>query len=439
MTAGGNAARIKGYISCGGGGLYQKTTLDNGLRVVTARMPRIRSAAISIFVGTGSRYEDGAEAGVAHFIEHLCFKGTERRPSPREISLPIEGVGGILNAATSKELTVYWSKVALPHLPLALDVLTDITANARFDPEDIRKERQVIIEEIHMGRDNPAQRVMELFEDLLWPGHPLGRDIAGSEESLEGLGRARLMAFFGRHYQPANTVVAIAGDIRHREMVAAVRRATAGWSRQPRQEFSQYRGKEGQRLVIEHRATEQVQVCLGLTGVSLLDPRRHALDLLNVILGEGMSSRLFTEIRDRLGLVYSIQSYVDHLLDTGALVVTAGMDPGNLRATVKAVVEELARLKENVPEAELARAKELTKGRLLLRMEDSRNVAGWLGGQEVLTGRILTPDEIIALVDAVTAGEIYDVAREVLVGEKLRLAVVGPVAPDEPLEELLAL
>jgi len=420
--------------------VYQKTTLDNGLRVVTMNMPHTCSVAISVFVGTGSRYEADAQAGISHFIEHMCFRGTAKRPTAREISMAIEGVGGILNGATDKELSVYWCKVARPHFTIALDVLTDILTNPRFDPADIEKECQIIIEEINMSLDSPPQRAAELIDELLWPGHPLGRDTAGTKESVAATTRDNLIRYRSSHYHPANTVIAIAGDIQHEDIVETVSQFTAGWGNQaPRPEFMPYREQPGQRVRIETRDMEQAQICLALPGLPLLHPQRYTLDLLNVILGEGMSSRLFAEIRDRLGLAYSIQSYVDHFLDTGSLIIAAGVEPENLKTAVTAILEELAKLKERIPEAELSRAKELSKGRLLLRMEDSRNVSGWMGSQEILTGRILSPDQTIAIIDAITAEECQQLANELLSEAPLRLAVVGPIPKDEPLGELLNL
>ena len=420
--------------------MYQKVTLDNGLRLVTAAMPHTRSVSISFFIGAGSRYETAEQAGVSHFIEHVCFKGTKKRPTSAEICTVIEGVGGMLNAGTDKELTIYWCKVALPHFASALDVLVDILVNSTFDPVEIEKERQVIIEEINMSLDFPSQRVSMLIDELLWPGHALGRDIAGSRESVAAITRDMMLDYLAKEYQPANAVLAIAGDIEHREVVDAVSQVVAGWAkRQPRLDCTPYRGKIGRRVLIEKRDTEQTQLCLAMPGLSITHPERFKLDLLNVILGEGMSSRLFTEIRDKLGLAYSIHSYAEHFLDTGAIGVSAGVDNKNLSVAVKAILKELSRLKELIPEKELSKAKELSKGRLWLRMEDSRSVSGWMGGQEILTGEILTVDEVIAIVDAITAEELRKLAGELLVGEGLRLAVVGPISPDEPLEDLLNL
>ena len=417
---------------------FHKTTLDNGLRVLTAPMPHLRSVAISFFIGTGSRYETDPQAGISHFIEHLVFRGTKKRPTSHDISVAIEGVGGILNGGTDKELTLYWCKVARPHFAMAFDVLTDMLLNAKFDPADIDKERGVVIEEIKMNNDAPSQRVGMLIEELLWHGHPLGRDIIGTPESIRAMTRDMFLDYLASQYQPSHTVLALAGNVEHDEMVAAAVQALGKWTdRQPRPKFLPYQEKPAQRVKIETRDTEQVQLCLGLPGLSLLDPRRFRLDLLNVILGEGMSSRLFAEIRDKLGLAYSIHSYLDHLLDTGALVISAGVETKNLKLAVTSILEQLARLKDPVPEEELTKAKEYSKGRLLLRMEDSYSVAGWMGGQEILTGRIRTVDEVVRIIDAITVEQLEELARELLVGDKVRLSVVGPVPEDEPLESLL--
>jgi predicted Zn-dependent peptidase len=420
--------------------LFKKITLDNGLRLVTAVMPHTRSVAINFFIAAGSRYESNKQAGISHFIEHVCFKGTEKRPTSTEISSVIEGVGGMLNAGTDKELTVYWCKVAQPHFLSALDVMADILMNSKFDPAEIEKERQVIIEEINMALDSPASRVSMLLDEIMWPGHPLGRDIAGSKETVNAINREMMLDYMAGQYQPENVVLSIAGAIELQPTIEAVSRVTEGWGKKRLPlKFKPYRAKMGKRVLIEKRETEQTQLCLALPGLSSLHPDRFKLDLLNIVLGEGMSSRLFTEIRDKLGLAYSIQSFAEHFLDTGIMAIAAGVDNKNLAVAVKAILQEVARIKERIPEAELAKAKELFKGRILLRMEDSRNVSSWLGTQEILKGQILTVDEVVAAVESVTAAEIQKIAGELLLGDQLRLAAVGPIDPDGPWEDLLKL
>jgi len=419
---------------------HQKTTLDNGLRIITASMPHIRSVSTCIYIGTGSRYEPDAIAGISHFIEHMLFRGTPNRPTPKEIAEAIEGVGGILNGATGKELSLYWYKIAQPHFAHAFEVLADMVLNAKFDPVDIAKERQIIIDEINMTLDSPSQRVEMLIDDLLWPNHPLGRDVAGFKESVNATTRDTILDYLGGHYQPGNTVISIAGNIDHEAAVATVRDVFGDWTNPTLpSEYLPYERQTAQRLLLETKDTEQAHLCLGIHGLPLLDPRRFALDLLNVILGEGMSSRLFTEVRDKQGLAYSISSHSEHYHDSGSITIYAGVEPEKVGTATRVILEQLELLKEPVSEAELSRAKELATGRLLLGMEDSRSVAGWLGGQETLNKRILGVDEVTATINAITIEEVAEVAQELLRDNRLHLALVGPVTDSAPLEKLLKL
>jgi len=418
--------------------LYRKSVLSNGLRVLTGSMPHTHSVCAAIFIGVGSRYEAESEAGISHFIEHICFRGTPTRPTSREISEAIEGVGGILNGATDKEMTFYWCKVAEHHFAAATEVLVDMIINSKFASEDIEKERQVIVEEINMCKDAPSQQAGLLIDELLWHGHPLGRDIAGDRKSVSATSRKKLLAFLKNRYTPGNVVVTVTGNIEHDEVVATVDRLLGKWASAPAPApYSAYHEIPSPRVKVEKRELEQAHLCLAVPAVSIFDPRRFPLDLLNVILGEGMSSRLFAEIRDKLGLAYSINSYVEHFLDTGSLTVSASVDPGNLIKAIQAILGQLSALKQGIPQAELLKAREISKGRLLLRMEDSRNVAGWLGGQEMLLNRILTLEEMVAIIDSITLEQLEAVANELFTNEKLRLAVVGPVSDGRVLDSAL--
>jgi predicted Zn-dependent peptidase len=419
--------------------VFQRSVLPNGLRVITSSMPYARSVCLSIFIGGGSRFESDAEAGASHFVEHLCFKGTQRRATSKEISEAIEGVGGVLNGGTDKELTLYWCKVALPHFGIALDVLSDMVLHSRFEPDEVEKERGVIIEEISMTQDNPGQLVNLLIDGVLWPDQPLGRDVAGTKESVGALTQEGLLGFQSRYYLPGSAVVSVAGDIKHEEVVASIAGAFASWEGgRPEPCAAADDRQTAPRLLVDTRPTEQVHLCLALRGLSSLHPQRYALGLLNAVLGDGMSSRLFLNIREKLGLAYDINSYATHLQDSGSWVVYAGVDPANLTATVEAVLQELARLREEIPGAEISRAREYIKGRLLLRMEDTRSVATWLGAQELLADRVLTVDEVVAMLDAVTPQHLQEVARSLITADKLDLAVVGPVS-DAGLKEMLTL
>jgi len=420
--------------------VHQQSTLSNGLRLITSGMPHTRSVSIVFFIGVGGRYEAESEAGVSHFVEHLCFKGTEKRRSSKEISEAIEGVGGIINGGTDKEITTFWCKVASQHFPLALDVLVDLLRNPRFDAEDIARERQIIIEEINMGLDFPRQRVDMLIDELLWPAQPLGRDVAGSKETITAMTRQQILDSFSHHYIPNNAVVSVAGDIEPELVQDSLNQALGDW--RPKKVLAGFPADDSQekvRLHIEFRDTEQVQLCLGVPGLSLLHPDRFAVDLLSIVLGEGMSSRLFTEIRERQGLAYDINSYADHFTDSGAVIVHAGVDPSRFQSALRAILDQLAQLKEPISETEFVKAKELAKGRLLLSLENSGNVAAWLGAQEMLTNHILTVDEVISLVDSVTAQDLKRVAQQLLIGQRLNLAVVGPVKEEERTAEMLKL
>ncbi len=417
--------------------MFQSTQLPNGLRIITAPTPHVRSVSLIIFIGAGSRCERDQEAGSAHFLEHLLFKGTEGRPTSKDLYAPLEAVGGMLNGGTDKELTIYWAKVARPHFSLALDLLADMLLHSRFDPQEVERERQVIIEEINMSLDNPAQRADLLIDEVLWPGQALGRDVAGDRQTISTITRQDLLDFLHHHYLPSNAVVAVAGNIEHQEVVEAFSRTLSPWQDGKAHPWSPADDRQkGPRLKVEHRKTEQVNLCLGLRGISVLHPDRFALDLLNILLGECMTSRLFLEIREKRGLAYDIHSVVSHFRDTGSLLVYAGVEPKNARQALQAILEELVRLREGVTEEELSRTKEFSKGRLFLRLEDTRAVAGWLGSQELLTGQVLTPEEVIARIDDVTGEDLKRVARYLVTGEKLNLAVVGPVSP-ESLEDLL--
>jgi len=420
--------------------MHEKITLDNGLRLLTSEMPHTRSVSVVFFIAAGSRYEVEPEAGISHFIEHICFKGTEKRRSSKEISEAIESVGGIINGGTDKELTTFWCRVTSEHFLLALDILVDLLRHSRFDANDIDRERQIIIEEINMSLDSPRQRVAMLIDELLWPGQQLGRDIAGSKETVTALTRQQMLDFFSNLYLPNNTVVAVAGDIRPKQVQDAISQALGDWK--PNKVSAGFPNKgdqEAARLNIEFRDTEQAHLCLGVPGLSFFHPDRYAVDLLSIILGEGMSSRLFTEIREQQGLAYDIHSYADHFADAGAVIIYAGVDPGRVDSALRAIIDQVSKLKEQISEAELNKAKEITKGRLLLGLESSRNVAAWLGAQELLINRILTADEVISLVEAVTIEDLKRVAQQLLTSEKLNLAIVGPVKKEKPLARLLKL
>ncbi len=414
--------------------MYRKTTMDNGLRLLTSAMPHTRSVSIGFFIGVGSRYETDEQGGLSHFIEHMLFKGTRKRPTSRDLAVAIEGVGGFINAGTDQEATSFYAKVAHPHLDIAMDVLVDMLLNSRFEGEQIEKERRVIIEEINMSLDAPDEWVHLLSNRLLWPIHPLGRDVAGTKESVSSLSREALLTHLRSYYAPSNAVLSIAGNVDHQEMRERVDTYLRDWNGtdemgtfQPAQEPA----TEPQ-LCVRYKATEQAHLCLTVPALSRVHPDRFVLRLLNTILGVGMSSRLFLELRERQSLAYAVNAYVSYLHDTGVMGVYAGVDPSRLEAAIQATLQEWDRLRqEEVPAEELTKAQEFVKGHLLLQMENSFNVAAWFGYQELLSPEVLTVDQVVEAIEAVSVADIQRMAQGLFLGERLHLTVVGPFQESE--------
>ena len=422
--------------------MYQRTALDNRLRVLTSTMPHSTSVSVTISVGAGSRYEPDELAGLSHFLEHLFFKGTENWPTARHVSEAIEGVGGIMNASTDREVTVFWCKVARLHFHQAFSVLLDLVLHPLLDPEEMEKEREVIQEELRMTNDYPSHRVDLLIDEMLWPEQSMGRDVGGTLESVNNINVDQVREYMLRQYNPANTVIAVAGNIDHDEVVDLVNNATRDW--QPRESLAWQpvidrcpENGVGPVARVEQRQADQAHICLGMPGISLTDPDRFALVILNGVLGDGMSSRLFLNLREEQGLAYDVASSLNHFRDCGSLVVYCGVEPRKTSDAVKAVVRELAGMREPAPAAELNKAREYTKGRLLLRMEDTRSVAAWLGAQELLLGQVSTIDETVQQIDAITCDDVARVAGRLLDSDKFRLAVVGPNQEERELQGLL--
>ncbi|MCL5959033.1 MAG: insulinase family protein [Chloroflexi bacterium] len=421
--------------------MYDRTVLDNGTRVVTSPMPHTHSASVVIYFAVGSRYETDEIGGMSHFIEHMLFKGTRKRPTARDISEAIEGVGGIINAGTGKEYTLYWIKVASRHLPLAMDVLSDMVLNSTLEPEEVERERRVIIEEINMNLDSPSDLVNDLIDEVIWGRQAIGRNVAGTRESVSQITREDLLSYMNRYYTSKDAVISVAGNIDRDEILAQIYSMfgaiPAAASPVAPKAASRQRKP---RARVHFRETEQANLCLGVPALPYTDPDRFTLNLLDTILGEGMSSRLFLQVRERQGLAYSVHSYTSQYHDVGSTIVYAGVDPARIDKSIKAILNELRKMREDpVPPQELTKAKEYSKGRMLLSLEDTRGVATWGGGQELLLGRILTPEEVTEIIDSVTADDILRVAQRIFVEDKLSLAVVGPYREEERFFNLLNL
>jgi predicted Zn-dependent peptidase len=407
--------------------LHERTTLANGLRVLSVTMPHTRSVSISIYIGAGSRYETRERAGLSHFVEHMLFKGTEKRPTAKEISETVDSVGGLLNGATDRELTVYYVKVARPHFEIAADLLFDMIRRPLFEQPEVEKERSVILEELRSVADSPAQQAEVLLDETVFPDQPLGWDVAGFESTVMEMTRDETLGYLRRQYVPNNVVVSVAGNITHAEVVELVSRQLDDWEPgEPGSWFPAVGCQDAPRLALKTKKTEQAHISLALRGYSSRHPDRYAIDLFSIIVGEGMSSRLFLELREKRGLCYDVHSYTSKYLDTGTFNVYAGVDPEKAVDAVGAILEELGRARDGIPDAELVKAKELTKGRTLLRMEDTRNVSGWIGMQEQLFGEVRTVDEVLADVERVGTDDLQRVAAEIMRPDRLSVAIVGP-------------
>lgn len=420
--------------------MLHETILKNGLKILTVRMPQTRAVSVSFFIGTGSRYETDDVAGASHFIEHMLFKGTERRPTTRHISEAIEGIGGYSNAYTGQDTTSYWAKIAAPHFAEAADVLTDMLRFSTFDPAEVEKERQVIVEEINMSMDVPDQWVGILLGQVVWPDHPLGRDVAGTRESVSAITRDQLLEYMERHYLPERTVVSVAGNVDHHQVVETITERLHDW---PSASANGYMpapdSVPSPRWLVEDRPTELGHLCLAAPGLSRSHPDRFALGLLNAILGEGMSSRLFLEVREAQGLAYAVDSSLSMLDETGLLVIYAGVDAERAPQAIRSLLAELDRLRqEPVPEAELHKAREYVKGRLVLGLEDSGAVSAWYGQQALLLDEILSLDDVLAAYDKVADEDVQRLAQTLFVDGQLKLAAIGPFGNGNELGELLS-
>lgn len=418
--------------------MFERTALPDGPRVISARLPGARSVSIAAYVLAGSRLETPDQAGVAHFMEHITFKGTARYPTARAISEAIEGVGGSFNAATDRESTVYWVRVPRREAGRAMDVLGELIVRPTLDDREIDHERTVIIEEIRSYLDDPAEYGQILFQQAMFGDNALGREICGDEDGIRGLPEATIHAFWRQAYRPANLVVAAAGDVGHDEILELVR-PSFGSGNGTRLGYEPAPAlPAGERFLLGTRDTTQAHISVGVPALPRDHPDTWVLAVLNTILGEGMSCRLFQSLREEKALAYDVGSGVVDYADAGALGISAGVDPAHLRPALEAILVELARLRDDrVPEEELAKAKAYLSGGLELRMEETRHLASWIGGQEALHDRVYTLEEALAAVAAVGSADIRRLAGELFRDDLLRLAVVAPPRRGRGLERAL--
>ncbi len=423
--------------------MHKKTTFKNGLRLITSPMENSNSVTALVLVGTGSKYEDKSINGISHFLEHMFFKGTGKRPNTLKIAETLDSVGGEYNAFTSKEVTGYWAKVDKKHADIALDWLSDIFLNSKFDEKEIEREKGVIIEEVNMYLDTPAVYVGELLEKLLYGDQPAGWQVIGEKENILSFNRQKILDYHKSHYSAQNTIICVAGGIDGDKMEEKVRNYFKTVAEvNPRQKLKTAEAQQEPQVLIHNKKTDQTHFCLASRAYDLFHPQRYALALLAVILGGNMSSRLFIEVRERNGLAYSIHTSADNSTDTGYLVTQAGIDRKNLEKSIKLILKEYKDLKDKeITEAELKKAKDYLKGAMSLHLDSSDSLASFYAMQDLLEGKILEPEEKFQKIDRVSAEDIKKVAQDIFSEDKLNLAVIGPIEEKETdnLKQLLKL
>jgi predicted Zn-dependent peptidase len=418
---------------------FERTTLANGLRVVTAPMPQAKSVACFVMTAAGSRYETRETSGIAHFAEHMFFKGTERRPRARDIASEIDSIGGEFNAFTGKEYTGYYVKCAAEHRDVALDVLVDMLLHSTFDPEEIEREKGVIVEEMNMYVDTPRDYVDSVYDHLLYGDQPLGWDIIGTKETVRAATRETFIGYLDRWYRAPRMVAGVGGALgadllpRLEELLGGV---PNGSSASP---VPVTVSQAGPQVHVHTKASDQAHLRFGVHSYPLEHPDRYALSLLATVLGGGMSSRLFTEVRERRGLAYYVYGYNMGYTDTGTLFAQAGVDINRIDDAIRTIAAEFARVAEEPLGAdELEKARNYAKGRLVLSLEDPKGMIMFGLRSEVLEGCAREPDEILAGLDAVTADDVQRVARDVVREDGLNLALIGPFEDPARFESLLA-
>ncbi|MCB0879250.1 MAG: insulinase family protein [Thermoleophilia bacterium] len=419
--------------------MFEFETIANGVRLLTAPREDSPSATALVMFGVGSRFEQAHQSGIAHFAEHMFFKGTERRPTARDISVEIDGIGGDFNAFTGKEYTGYYVKCASEHLDLAVDVLADMLLHSKFDADEIEREKGVILEEMAMYRDLPQRYVGNVYDELLFGDTPLGWDIIGTEDVIKGADRDLFKSFTDRWYTANRTVVGLAGNVSESAKAAAAEKFLALPGANEGTRLDAEWSQDGPQVKLHHKDSEQAHLLLGVRAPGLMDDDRYALGVLNAILGGGMSSRLFTEVRERRGLCYYVYSHHDAYTDAGSLVVAAGVDVKRIDEAITTILDELWKLVEDGPdEAEFNKAKNYLKGKFVLGVEDTRGLIMFGARREAVEDGYWEPAQALAAIDAITMDDVKRIAARIFDREQLNLAVVGPFDDEERFAKLLA-
>ncbi len=420
---------------------FNKITLENGLRIITVPKSDSLATTVLVLVEAGSKYETKEINGLSHFLEHMCFKGTEKRPRSIDIASELDGIGAVSNAFTSHEYTGYFAKAESKYFDNILDVVSDIYLHPIFETKEIDKERGVIIEEINMYEDLPMRRVSELFSNLLYGDQQAGWDIAGRKEVIQKLNRDDFIKYQQNHYLANSTLVVVAGNFDEREAIKKIKETFLTVKiGEKSKKIATKEKQEKPEVLLKNKNSDQTHLVLGVRAYDIFDKRKYALEILGEILGGGMSSRLFQKIREEMGAAYYIHADSDLYTDHGYLAVSAGIDNNKIESVLSAILEEFQKIaREPIENKELQRVKDRIVGHLSLSLETSNQLANFLGGQEILTRQIITPEEIVKKIQAVTAEEITAVATDIFKNNKLNLAIIGPFEDKARFEKILKL
>lgn len=419
--------------------MFKKQTLKNGLRVITVPMKEATSVTVLALFATGSKYEEKEMNGLSHFLEHMMFKGTKKRPTALSISEELDGVGGSYNAFTGDERTGYWVKVDYTHLDLALDIVADMLLNSRFDKKEMDKERGVIIEEMNMVKDNPRRYVWDLLGRLMYGDQPAGRDILGTKEIISIVSREKMAEYYMSQYGAENMILVVSGRFNQENILGKINRYFAKLNLQkPREKPRVVENQQHPEISVNFKQTDQTHWCLSFRAFDIFDKRRYALAVLSLILGEGMSSRLSIRIRERHGLAYTIRSGTDHSTDTGCLAIYAGVGNDKVKKALEETLDEIKKIKtKGITQAELKKAKDNFKGKTLISLETSDEWASFVGEQEIITRKIMMPKEVLKKINKLTRKDIIAVAKEIFQNEKMNLALIGPFKDDKEFRDIL--
>lgn len=421
---------------------HKRTLLPNGLRLITTPMPSFESATVLVMAGAGSRYETKKNNGISHFLEHMAFKGTKKRPSAMAISSVIDGIGGEFNAFTGKETTGYYIKAGKDKVELCMDILSDMLTESLLDAKEIEKEKGVIIEEINLYEDTPMRKIGDIYETLLYGDTPLGWDIAGEKEIIRSITREDFVAYMGSLYSAGNMTVVVAGGIEEpmiEELTAKYFGTMNSFTTKTFDPIAENQQKPA--LLIKEKKTEQIHIALGVRTIPVDHPDEYPLSVLASVLGGGMSSRLFEEVREKRGLAYYVRTHSDHYLDAGSLVTLAGIDPARVDSAVAVIMDEYRRVANgtlNITDEEFRKAKEYLKGHFVLELEDSRAVASFYAHEELTEKKVKDPSEVISLIESVTKEQVDQAGKKYFKNEGLNLALIGNYSGKEKLEKVLS-